>query len=901
MSFLRIAKQLLIATATMAMTTAGAWAGPGESLAAKSIGPAKRLTSGTAFVERIGRIYVKQPGMFATAKGGDWRLGNENVTFTFAGVQDLPTTYSMSIGPYEENMRPHDRIPGALIDISGEGMTGDFMGYFTQAIGLDPTGLTLKYDTAEPVSGPDGVGLKLTGSPFENRLLRIETTYWLAAGSRRLGIETRITDLEPGERIPELVDLADWGVATPIVKDLGKPRFGKPTETATDYLTCEEAGLGIAMALRSGRMHGTFQGGPANLSRTFASRAVAVTSGTLKAAVHETTTTTFQRDIWVVPGRSAEALAAMCADRKIPTGTISGTIHHPGIKKFENATVQILGYEYKNLKSPQTLLVVKSVDEKGSFTVTLPANQWYFVRGDIRGASRLDVNRPSVQVLPGGKSTYNIPMDRRTTIRVQVFDAATSKPVPAWIQLEAIRPTPPMYFGFPQSAGGYINYAFIPAEGKTFPVSEGHWKIHATHGIEYESGIADVMLERGKQAEAKISLTHSNPTTGWLGLQIGSRTTATPGVSITPEDTVLMAAAEGLDWIVTADFERATDLAPVIRKLGLEKELRASVGFSTLLPARPEWGHFLVYPLTKEHPDPAKASTQWADAKTANEFFATLRRLYPGALIHCEMPLDLSLTPSAAGGIGFLAVTGVHPLEVAYNGSPRVDFGFDAISLVPSRSYAPWDFNIASILWYALWRGGHGYPVAARPSSSFVYGSEPGYPRVLVQTGQDEPAKVSEKAFFDAFRKMHTQLTNAPFIEMKAGDIKPGEVMKLDASKVISLRVSAASWADVKRLQLTKDGSSEVSILGLTEIGSAQRFPAIKTGRWQEYKLKALKLRDFKDTLIGLNVMGENPLDQIVPRYSAHQFPFAIISPIIIDANGNGKYDRLKNYGDGGR
>ncbi len=103
MSFrmIRNSVQLLLALIIM-NTLALAAAGPGEALAAKLVDPATRKTAGKAYVERLGRVYVSGAGLLASARGGDWRLGNEHVSFTFAGVEDLPTTYSMAVKGYEE-------------------------------------------------------------------------------------------------------------------------------------------------------------------------------------------------------------------------------------------------------------------------------------------------------------------------------------------------------------------------------------------------------------------------------------------------------------------------------------------------------------------------------------------------------------------------------------------------------------------------------------------------------------------------------------------------------------------------------------------------------------------------------------------------------------------------------
>lgn len=359
--------QLVLSIFILCQAAWGAGAGPGEALAAKSVDPATRRTAGKAYVERLGRIYTDSAGIFTAARGGDWRLGNEYVTFAFAGVEDMPTSYSMAVKGYEEVGRLGERIPGALIDIATEGANADILGHFTQAIGLDPNaGLTVKYDAVAPVSSGEDVGLRFTGSPFANRLTRLETTYWLAQGSRRLRIESRFTDMEKGERIPELADEANWGAANLVVKGLRLANL--PMEHTTDYFACDEAGMGIAMALRSGRLRGKFS---PNNSRVLA----ASTDQTTKTAE-----TIYRRDLWLVPGASADALEVMFKERGIPTGTVSGQIKLNGMTSFpHDARIRIVSNIRNDTATtigttrnivPQPDFAYKAIDSDGSYRKT---------------------------------------------------------------------------------------------------------------------------------------------------------------------------------------------------------------------------------------------------------------------------------------------------------------------------------------------------------------------------------------------------------------------------------------------------------------------------------------------------------------------------------------------------
>ncbi len=862
-------------------------------LGAAQSSAAERLEVGTASIERLGRIYTDGAGPFITARGGDWRLSNEHLSVTFAGVEDMPTTWSMPVRGLTDGLLIRNRLPGSLIDVAVGEANIDVMGALTQGIGLGEKDLIVPYDFAEPVERPGEVGLRLEGSPFDNRLLRLETTWWLAEGSRRLCIESRFLDLEPGADQPQLADVAHWGLASPLVAGVGALPAGRSITTDTPFLLGHNGNIGMVLALDEGLLHGRFGSHP-NMSRSLA----APTTGTLTSNDEGVI---YRRSLWIAEGESYNAVEAMQRDLGVPTGTVHGRVQVAERPELvDEVVVRVIDYgaqESGTNGGHGRTYGFKRVDADGSYELKLPADRNFFIRAELRGTIDLAPLNMRVRVAEGEREERNFELGRITGVFVKVVDAATSRPLAARVRVQPIAAAiSAINLGPPTRAEEFLDQTYVPAEGRLVRVIEGQWRFQANHGIRYETGVGSIDIDRGQIKELVIALDQVNPTPGWLGLELGVRTRATPGIALTDDEIVLMAAAEGLEWVVSGDFETITDLGPSVERLGLGDRLRVSRGFRTLLPAHPEWGTFLVFPLPEGAPDPAQARAQWAELQDASEFIATLRRLYPGALIHSDLPIHPQ-------DLGYFTLPGENYHSAGFKGKPGIETAIDSIALVPTRR--PWEFNANRAFWFlSLMKDQQDFVAAVSPMGSIVLGSEPGYPRVLVKVGQDDPAQVEEQAFFEAFRRGRTQITNGPFIELQIGEAIPGDMIAYEKDWPLRARITAPGWARTDHVRIEKDGVGfqQSIIAGVT--GAVQRFPEPESGEWFQIPFSEMALMDFKDTLISVSTYGSDGLDKtrvLDGTYPEGLMPFAMISPILIDTNGNGHIDTLENFGDRGR
>lgn len=882
----------------------------GLLLATAATADPQSLQAGKATVERLGSVFTDGAGPMINARAGDWRLANEHLSLTFVSVDDQPTTISQPIGGWLARRHPELRVPGALIDIAVDDDIIDFLGNFTQGVGLALNGPVLAYDTVEPVRQGSEVGLRLEGSPFEAVPVRMETVYWLAEGRYNVRVESRFLDAPADRPMPEIVDVGNWGRGRAFLPGRGFVSFAGEKSFRTSGLLVRGGDLVMGIDPQGGSVQGNFIGRPSR-SRlmAFATPVAEEPEDPLdpnapplpEEDIPELNMqASLVRDLWFGGGWLESVCNRIYADRDREYGTFSGRLLDKVTgKPITNAWIEVMQLEAVPRRPRAFLLTIAGVDAQGRYQVNLPPGSYAF--------------KPTTGSAHGGSLNFN-PLKAGQTIKkdlvgvanpglkIQVVDAATAQPLAARLRFEAIAPTAPARFGTPHSARAYLEYATIEPSGGVVNLPVGQWVIHASKGPRYEVAQFSVEVTNAPTSECVIFLEETNPTPGWESMAIGVRTHATPGVAVKAEDMALMAAAEGLDWLVSGDFETITDLNPFIKKLGLSHCLTALRGFRTLMPSRPEWGQFLVFPVADDAPDPASARLAWENAQTSDDFFKALRAAYPGAMIQVELPYTRGAKAGELGPQGYFAMPGKNVHEISSAPNPELSMEFDAINILPDRQV--WNRDWATSFYYNHAVFARSYLASTSATGRMVLGSEPGYPRLLALTGRDEADPADQAALMEALKARRTQLTTGPVIDFSVGGALPGGLVPLDKSLPVQLRVTAPAWISVDMVSVDKDNNPQLKSVFGNDTSHIQRYPTSEMGDWKTvFTLGSFRPVDAKDTLLGVTAVGKGSLDPHIPRdpESAMIPSFANIFPVAIDANGNGKYDPLKSYSQKGR
>lgn len=883
----------------------GAAAGPKKpappKIPAPPFDPAnlKPVAMGSASIDFLQDSYEAPAGFYTTGRHGDYVLRNERVSLIFGAIRksDAP--------PEPAKARARKTHPGALLDAMIDESRVDFINEFTQGTGTELDGPVIEYDYAEFIKTGDqenqagtaasthkqapAVGLKLSGQ-LPDGGGRIETIYWLTPGESRVRVQSTLIGLDAPIAI---ADAVDWGAGTIISERHGtSPATPTPIDGIQWYVA--HAGhMAVGVSSYPGKMNGTVQGNRTRLVSFAENNGAKVPDN----------------DRWLVLGdgnySSATDQIFPLAAQDQPYGVYKGRLLEKDTKEpAPESWVNIYWYNPDKTdagKRDLKLFTRISPNEKGEFEALLPMTYEDPKTKDVSGrfavasGSRSRNYGPSnigIVVKPGQMTERDAFVGKPAIFKVKVIDSKTKKPIAARVRFEPIPPTPNNLFDEVVSPKGYFDSFYVPPAGTEIELFQGKWALTITGGIRYDYVQSDVTVTWGGETTSEIELPETSPTPGWLGLEIGAMTRATPGASLTDEGIVLMAAGEGVDWIISGDWEKLTDLGPAIAKLGLKDRMGSSRGFRTQLPAHPEWGAFMIYPVAANAPDPRKAREQWSKLETAKDFIATLRKLYPGSLIEC-------VTPYSADE-GYFYMPNKNVFEMAYDAREDIDLTIDAVNVFEPRR--PWDFQSQKNFYFKNLLRSRFYIPAPVSTTRVALTSEPGYPRMLVKTGESDPTKVKEAELFDAMKKGKWQITTGPFIQYTVDGASEGEMIKGKEKLTADLRITAPNWSSTSIVDVCREGLMNGRVQTNTANNQSARFP-VPGGpdSWKHVDLYP-KSKNGSDTLLNINLTGTGNASPAIPDYQGRSpVPsMAMTSPIIADTNGNGKWDP-PNYVDQGK
>jgi len=132
--------------------------------------------------------------------------------------------------------------------------------------------------------------------------------------------------------------------------------------------------------------------------------------------------------------------------------------------------------------------------------------------------------------------------------------------------------------------------------------------------------------------------------------------------------------------------------------------------------------------------------------------------------------------------------------------------------------------------------------------------------------------------------------------------VAPGGLTGLNLNAKVNLRITAPTWIDTDFFAIDKEGIQQHESNFGSDVVQPQRVIQSPMGE-AGMALGALRPVKDKDTLLGVTVAGRKSLKQMLPAVQPAEetMPLAFTYPIVIDANGNKKFDPFKSFGDLGR
>jgi hypothetical protein len=525
-------------------------------------------------------------------------------------------------------------------------------------------------------------------------------------------------------------------------------------------------------------------------------------------------------------------------------------------------------------------------DAAGQFQIFLPPGEYYVESSDpSRAASPSPL---ALRVKAETITPVDHPVSRAAGIVYEIVDKASGQAIPGKISIIPLRGTQPPDIGAPGSLEA-VNVSYTPTGKGEVDLAPGAYRIVASRGNEYHSLEKRVTVRGAVSETVRFELERAFETEQWISADLGVLTNQSTRSRTTPEDRVVTAAAEGVDWIVTADPERATQLQPTIEKLGLDSFVRASGGFRLTTTTDRPTGDLTLFPIELCNAGTAEDMGAILSATTPQQAVERLRKLCPDGVIMANRILTPSLGLLALQGVSFRQL--VLPEEELFTDVDGISVWEGKGIGLTSQAYQTW--------MGLLFRGKRLTPLAHSLSAG-TWNSEVGYPRVYIPSTRNNPRGLDARELAKNIKAGQVMITNGPFIDLKVdGQIGGSTPVTAKDGKVnVDLKVLSPNWANVATVTVNLNGSFARKFIipaGVTQAKPGQVFPS--SGKVEDSQFE---IRLAKDSVLQVIVEGDPllPQDPVNPHavpvgVSGSQVPqgqitLAFSVPILIDADGDG-------------
>lgn len=318
-----------------------------------------------------------------------------------------------------------------------------------------------------------------------------------------------------------------------------------------------------------------------------------------------------------------------------------------------------------------------------------------------------------------------------------------------------------------------------------FPVEPGTYDVVVHRGFRYEAHQQSVTVAAGDEVTVAASLPAAFSHDGWLLGDPHVHASPSPDGSVTMEERVVVAAANGLQVHFGTDHDHLADYRPIVEALGLSSVLRTVVSDEVSPPMR---GHFNIYPV---EPDPSVpnngAWTWWTTIpESTTALHDGLRAAHgDGFVLQSNHPLDGGMGASASWVPGTVR-----------NGN----YWSDRIEAVEVLNGGGGQDEYLAFWADLVLRGQVVTPTGVSDSHGHFDGSF-GFTGTWIEVGTDDPAATTDDALAVAMRAGRVQPALGLFLALShdpGSDVAPGTTIEVEAR--------SASWAHADRVRLYENG-----------------------------------------------------------------------------------------------
>jgi hypothetical protein len=769
-------------------------------------------------------------GPSAVGRPGDLVIENDEVVFV---VDQLGS----SAGFAESG--------GNLVDAADARVRKDELGQMFTFLGKFPRqGL---YDTLTSGVADDGSAwIEARGHELYEPKLLVTTRYTLHPPDRALLVETTLVN--SGEALIELASLGDaiqWGGA-------------------------EKVAPGQPLGFR-GASSGPYVGGVGR----FVSYAMTSTEGAIDGFSGSSwTDTAVRKDPKLPPAARATYARVFLVGERPDTTSLVGELALAAGRPVGDVQVRVAGA----LATGEVLQLVPDGSREvltlaPPFEARVPVGR-YWVAAAATPAARVG----PIDVKAAARALADLSVEVRATLEMGCAGAAGAN-MPCKLTIEGIGTTPDPGFGPAYAAGPARRQATTAGDPVRVLVPPGSYRVTASRGPEYALDVVEVTLAAGAQRSLRLAPSRVVDTHGYLACDFHRHTILGADAPTSTRDRVIANAAEGVEVAVASEHNLVVNLEPLVRDLGLERELVSVSGDELTSDANLHpWGHANVWPMSVD-PNKPRGGAPAVRAGTAREVFEALRRAPPGG------DFVLQVNHPRAGATGYFDLMG---LDGARGEGSDAGYGasFDAVEVWNGRNV---DAR-ARVLddWRALLRTGHAVTATADTDTHGVVGQEAGYPRTYVRVADDDhldawtPARTADvvrgvKSLRDVV------LTDGPMLRVTANGVPIGGIARGHAVRV-NVHVESAPWVEVDSVRIVR-----------AREGAAEEARSIKPKAREGHAMVAdvdFALRFDADDAFFVVASGAKPLSPVLAldaKTGEELQPWAMTGAIWVDADGDGK------------
>ncbi len=412
----------------------------------------------------------------------------------------------------------------------------------------------------------------------------------------------------------------------------------------------------------------------------------------------------------------------------------------------------------------------------------------------------------------------------------------------------------------------------------------GTYDVLAWRGIEYELWRGQVDLSAHRQrVELKVELVRAWTPDHTLAADLHVHARASDDSHVPNPQRVIAQVAAGIQVIALSDHNTNGDLTSDINALRLQDVVAAIP--SNELSA--DYMHAGVYPVVVDPKQLNNGSptTEALNAATLDEFFAIARAVTPKGVIQLNHPRLRSASLFDA---------------TEWDGAkwpPPFPLAFDAIEVIAGHTM----FNVEGDRrldecvrdYYTL--VDHGF-LSAPLGNSDTHDLNwilDGSARTYIFVEDPRTRDFDRLGFVTALKHRRTLATNGPWLDIEVSPaegkpgVGPGQSLQAAGSVWVDVSLSSAAFVEVEKLRITIGGAKGPQLVQTIDV-AGRRFHwagKVDVGR--------------RDTWIGITAEGDGAIpSEVTGSYHYDRkrrvTPFAIASPILVDADGDRRWRRGK-------